>query len=72
MHKRLLILGTRGVPAQYGDFERLAEELALHLVQKGWRVTVYCQEDWSRTVPYETMWGRVRRVHIPVKQKGLG
>lgn len=71
MHKRLLILGTRGVPAQYGDFERLAEELALHLVQKGWRVTVYCQEDWSRTVPYETMWGRVRRVHIPVKQKGF-
>lgn len=71
MHKRLLILGTRGVPAQYGGFEQLAEELALHLVQKGWRVTVYCQEDWSRTVPYETMWGRVRRVHIPVKQNGF-
>lgn len=70
MHKRLLILGSRGVPAQYGEKESLAEELALHLVQKGWRVTVYCQEDWSRTVPYETMWGRVRRVHIPVKQTG--
>lgn len=71
MHKRLLILGTRGVPAQYGGFEQIAEELALHLVQQGWRVTVYCQEDWIRTVPYETMWGRVRRVHIPVKQKGF-
>lgn len=59
------------MPAQYGGFELLAEELALHLVQKGWRVTVYCQEDWGRTVPYETMWGRVRRVHIPVKQKGF-
>lgn len=70
MHKRLLILGSRGVPAQYGEKESLAEELALHLVQKGWRVTVYCQEDWGRTVPYETMWGRVRRVHIPVKQTG--
>src|SRR5690554_116426 len=71
MHKRLLILGTRGVPAQYGGFDLIAEELSVHLVQKGWRVTVYCHEDWNRTVPYETMWGRVRRVHIPVKQTGF-
>lgn len=71
MHKRLLILGTRGVPAQYGGFDLIAEELSVHLIQKGWRVTVYCQEDWNRTVPYETMWGRVRRVHIPVKQTGF-
>ena len=70
MSKRLLILGTRGVPAQHGGFETFAEKLSTHLVQKGWSVTVYCQEDWDRTVPYETMWGRVRRVHIPVKQAG--
>ena len=70
MHKRLLILGTRGVPAKHGGFETFAEELSTYLVQKGWRVTVYCQEEWGRTAPYETMWGRVRRVHIPVKQKG--
>lgn len=70
MHKRLVILGTRGVPAQYGGFETLAQELSLYLVQNGWRVTVYCHEDWDRTTPYETMWGRVRRVHIPVKQQG--
>ena len=70
MRKRLLILGTRGVPAQHGGFETFAEKLSTYLVQKGWSVTVYCQEDWNRTVPYETMWGRVRRVHIPVKQQG--
>lgn len=70
MHKRLAILGTRGVPAQHSGFETLAQELSIYLVQNGWRVTVYCQEDWDRTSPYETMWGRVRRVHIPVKQKG--
>lgn len=70
MPKRLLILGTRGVPAQHGGFETFAEKLSTYLVQKGWSVTVYCQEDWNRTVPYETMWGRVRRVHIPVKQSG--
>ncbi len=70
MSKRLLILGTRGVPAQHGGFETFAEKLSTYLVQKGWSVTVYCQEDWNRTVPYETMWGRVRRVHIPVKNEG--
>lgn len=70
MHKRLLILGTRGVPANHGGFETFAEALSTYLVQKGWRVTVYCQEDWNRTTTYETMWGRVRRVHIPVKQTG--
>lgn len=70
MHKRLVILGTRGVPAQHGGFETLAQELSLYLVQNGWRVTVYCHETWDRTSPYETMWGRVRRVHIPVKQQG--
>ena len=70
MHNRLLILGTKGVPAQHGGFETFAEDLSQYLVQKGWRVTVYCQEDWERTAIYETMWGRVRRVHIPVKQKG--
>lgn len=70
MHKRLLILGTRGVPARHGGFETFAEELSTYLVKKGWRVTVYCQEEWGRTVPYETFWGGVRRVHIPVKQKG--
>lgn len=71
MHKRLLILGSQGVPAQQTGFDVIAEELSVYLVKKGWRVTVYCQEDWNRTVPYETMWGRVRRVHIPVKQQGL-
>jgi len=35
------ILGTRGVPASYGGFETLAEELGRRLVDRGHRVTVY-------------------------------
>jgi glycosyltransferase involved in cell wall biosynthesis len=42
---RVLILGTRGVPAAHGGFETFAERLALFLQQQGWQVTVYCQED---------------------------
>jgi len=35
------ILGTRGVPANYGGFETFAEELSTRLVARGHRVTVY-------------------------------
>ena len=38
---KLAILGTRGVPACYGGFETLAEELGRRLVERGHRVTVY-------------------------------
>ena len=35
------ILGTRGIPANYGGFETFAEELAVRLVRRGHQVTVY-------------------------------
>ena len=35
------ILGTRGIPANYGGFETFAEELSTRLVSRGHRVTVY-------------------------------
>jgi glycosyltransferase involved in cell wall biosynthesis len=37
------VLGTHGVPAAYGGFETAAENIGLHLRDKGWRVVVYCQ-----------------------------
>jgi len=37
----LAIMGIRGIPASYGGFETLAEELAPRLVEKGHAVTVY-------------------------------
>lgn len=38
---RIAIIGTRGVPAAYGGFETLAEELGARLVARGHAVTVY-------------------------------
>ncbi len=35
------ILGTRGIPNQYGGFEQWAEQLSVGLVNKGCEVTVY-------------------------------
>lgn len=69
MKKTLRILGTRGVPAVHGGFETFAERLALHLVAKGWRVVVYCQNDGTGPV-FEDSWQGVEQVHIPVAQEG--
>jgi glycosyltransferase involved in cell wall biosynthesis len=41
---RIAILGTRGIPANYGGFETFAEELSTRLAARGHAVTVYCRE----------------------------
>jgi len=38
---KLAIIGTRGVPANYGGFETFAEELGARLAARGHEVTVY-------------------------------
>ena len=40
---RIAILGTRGIPANYGGFETFAEHLSTRLVARGHEVTVYCR-----------------------------
>lgn len=69
MEHRLNILGIRGVPAQHGGFESFAEKLSLFLVENGWKVTVYCQEDGVGAMS-ESYWNGVRRIHIPVNRDG--
>ena len=67
--KTLRILGARGIPACHGGFETFAEFLALYLVDRGWRVIVYCQNEGVDPI-YEDLWLGVERVHISVPQKG--
>lgn len=69
MSKHLNILGTRGVPAAHGGFETFAEHLALFLVERGWAITVYCQEDGGGPV-FEDTWFGVHRVRMPVTTGG--
>ena len=38
---KIAILGTRGIPNNYGGFEQCAEFLSIGLVKKGHKVTVY-------------------------------
>lgn len=65
----LRILGIRGLPAAHGGFETFAEQLALHLVDRGWRVIVYCQEQGTGPIE-EDRWRGVERVRIPVRGEG--
>ncbi|MCW4025666.1 MAG: DUF1972 domain-containing protein [Candidatus Bathyarchaeota archaeon] len=40
---RVAILGSRGIPAEYGGYETITQELSLGLVQKGFKVSVTCE-----------------------------
>jgi glycosyltransferase involved in cell wall biosynthesis len=66
------ILGTRGVPAAHGGFETFAEYLALFLVERGWNVTVYCQDDVSVVTQKirEDRWRGIQLIRIQVASKG--
>lgn len=40
---RVALLGSRGIPARYGGYETLMEEIATRLAERGFAVTVYCR-----------------------------
>jgi len=40
---KIAIIGTRGIPANYGGFETFAEECSARLAERGHSVTVYCR-----------------------------
>lgn len=66
---RLAILGTRGVPAAYGGFETMAEELGARLAERGHDVTVYCRG--ARTSPDQAYRGMRLRFLPTIRQKHL-
>lgn len=67
---RLAILGTRGVPACYGGFETLAEELGRRLAARGHEVTVYGRHGFVD--PALTTWRGMRlRVLPAIRRKHL-
>jgi len=43
---RILMLGSRGIPASYSGYETMIEALAPRLAERGWRVTVYCRSHY--------------------------
>ncbi|MET0819349.1 MAG: DUF1972 domain-containing protein [Aeromicrobium sp.] len=62
---RIVMLGTRGVPAAYGGFETAIEEIGQRLVAQGHEVTVYCRGAEGRPATHLGM----RLVHLPAARK---
>ena len=44
---RIALIGSRGIPACYGGYETLMEELATRLTAGGHEVTVYCRSHYT-------------------------
>lgn len=59
MSLSIAIIGTRGVPPNYGGFETMAGELSRRLSDRGHHLTVYCRSD------PEARWGNVERIVLP-------
>jgi glycosyltransferase involved in cell wall biosynthesis len=68
---KIAILGTRGVPANYGGFETFAAELSTRLVERGHEVYVYCREEKLAgspalcAPPSAPFWQGVHRIVLP-------
>ncbi|QXV66394.1 DUF1972 domain-containing protein [Mucilaginibacter sp. 21P] len=66
---RIAIIGTRGIPNNYGGFEQCAEYLSVGLVRKGYDVTVYN----SHNHPYQQKeWNGVEICHCYDPEYKLG
>lgn len=63
------IMGTHGVPAGYGGFETAAENIALFLVDRGWRVVVYCQTSGTDAIRTDH-WRGIERVFVSTDKPG--
>lgn len=68
----LLILGTRGIPAAHGGFETFAEQLALFLAGRGWRVGVYCQDEVDAVTERfrHENWRGIELIRVQVASRG--
>ena len=65
---RVGILGTRGIPARYGGFETLAEELSAGLAARGHDVTVYTRTRYAQADLKEWRGAKIRVLPtIPTK-----
>jgi glycosyltransferase involved in cell wall biosynthesis len=63
------IMGTRGIPNQYGGFEQFAQQLSVGLVQRGHKVYVYN----SSRHPYQhAEWNSVKIIHCNDPEHRIG
>lgn len=62
---RIAIIGSRGIPAAYGGYETIVQEVAPRLALNGFQVYVSCESKGFKTRPHASYRG-VRLVYFPV------
>lgn len=66
---RIVMIGTRGVPAHYGGFETAVEEIGSRLAAAGQDVTVYCRRGNNGSSDDPATYSGMRLVHLPCVHK---
>jgi glycosyltransferase involved in cell wall biosynthesis len=67
---RIAMLGMRGIPANYGGLEAVAEEVGARMAERGHRVTAYCRAH-NATI-HDQEYRGMRRVELPsLREKHL-
>ena len=66
--KKTAIIGSVGIPANYGGFETLTEQLAIQL-QERFEITVYCSKSAFKTHPGKIQ--NIRLKYLPLKANGI-
>lgn len=69
---RIAVVGTMGVPARYGGFETLAEQLAVGISPQRAALTVYCQRSAYPEEAHASAFAGHRRVFVPLRANGPG
>lgn len=69
MNKNISIIGSVGVPARYGGFETLAEQLATNLHHQ-FNITVYCSSKKYNANERATVWNNIHRKFINLHANG--
>jgi glycosyltransferase involved in cell wall biosynthesis len=69
--QKIAIIGTVGLPACYGGFETLAEQLVSQLGNE-MDITVYCSTYGYPAEKRKSMWKSAKLVWLPIKANGVG
>lgn len=66
---KVALIGTRGVPANYGGFETAVEEVGRRLAARGHEVLVFCRSGTSKGDPHPTEYLGMKLVTLPSLRK---
>lgn len=70
LHKKIAIIGTDGLPANYGGFETLAEHLVKNL-NDNYDLTVYCTKKNYPKENQPAMYGKAKLVYFGLDANGI-